>query len=101
MTLRRVLTHVNVSPSADLQIPTHQRQALPPKVEDDDFDFDGAFAAETGGITSKSDREKALEEETAAAAAATAAAAGGGAAGGGAAGGGAAGAAGAGALATE
>ena len=80
---------------------THQRQALPPKVEDDDFDFDGAFAAETGGITSKSDREKALEEETAAAAAATAAAAGGAAAGGGAAGGGAGGAAGAGALATE
>ena len=75
---------------------THQRQALPPKVEDEDFDFEADFGAATGGMTVKSDREKAEAETAAAAAAATAAAAGGGAAGDG-----AAGAAGAGALATE
>ena len=59
---------------------THQRQALPPKVEDEDFDFEADFGAATGGMTVKSDREKAEAETAAAAAAATAAAAGGGAA---------------------
>ena len=92
-----ILTHVNVLPPRPIRkSQTHQRQALPPKVEDEDFDFEADFGAATGGMTVKSDREKAEAETAAAAAAATAAAAGGGAAGDG-----AAGAAGAGALATE